>query len=143
MRTILSSTFAAIVFAVAACGGDSGTGPAAASIAGTYTLKTVNSTPLPYTMPDDGTGTIEILGDSYTLADDGNYTQVTQFRLTVPGQSPGVFSLNSHGTYAVAGSTITLADADDPTDKATATLNAKTLTFSVEGFVLVYQQSGG
>src|SRR5438046_1312301 len=101
MRPILCSTLAAIVFAVAACGGDSATGPAAASIAGTYALKTVNSAPLPYQMPDDGTGTVEILADSYTLADDGKYTGATQFQLTLPGQSPSVFNLNSHGTYAV------------------------------------------
>lgn len=142
MRTILCSTLTAIVFAVAACGGDSGTGPAAVSIAGTYALKTVNSAPLPYTMPDDGTGTVEILADTYTLNEDGKYTGATQFRLTPPGQSSSVFTLDSHGTYSVAGTTITLTDADDPTDKTTATLNGKTLTFSVEGFVLVYQQSG-
>src|SRR5438552_11308780 len=106
MRTILSSTFAAIVFAVAACGGDSGTGPAAASITGTYALKTVNSTPLPYTMPDDGTGTVEILAASYTLAEGGKYTVVAQFRVTLPGESATALSLTSHGTYAVAGSTI-------------------------------------
>src|SRR5438552_6794929 len=113
MRTILSSTFAAIVFAVAACGGDSGTGPVAVSIAGTYALKAVNSSPLPYTVPDDGTGTVEILADMYTLSDDGKYTGTTQFRLTAPGEPSSVFSLDSHGTYAVAGSTITLTDADD------------------------------
>ena len=142
MRTKLFSTLAAIVFAVAACGGDAGTGPAAVSIAGTYALKTVNSSPLPYTMPDDGTGKVEILADSYTLTGDGKYTGATQFRLTPPGQPASVYTMDSHGTYAISGSTVTLTDADDPTDKAVATLSGKTLTINVDGFALVYQSGG-
>lgn len=142
MRKILFSTLAATVVAAAGCGGDSGTGPAAISIAGTYALKTVNTASLPFTMPDDGTGKVEILSDSYTLTDGGKYTGVTQVRITLPGGSPTVTNVNSQGTFTKSGGSVTLTDSVDPTDKVTGTLNGTTLTISVDGFVLVYQQSG-
>jgi len=140
MRTILFTTLAATLIAAAGCGSDS-TGPVTPPISGAYALQTVNSVPLPFTMPDDGTGKIEILADSYVLDDDGRYTGVTQVRITVNG-IPTVTSVPSRGTYTRAGDSITLVDSDDPTDKVTATLSGGLLTIRVDGFVLVYQRSG-
>lgn len=142
MRKTLFTTLAAAVVAASACGGgDSTTGPVSASVAGTYALQTVNSAPLPFTMPDDGSIKIEILADSYTLADNGKYTNVTQVRLTMNGVA-AVENLESQGTYTRAGNTVTLTDSEDATDKVTATLNGATMTVTAEGFVLVYQRSG-
>ena len=141
MRTIHISILAAAVVAAAACGGDSGTGPAP-SINGTYALKTVNSSPLPYALPDDGTGKVEIVADSYSLAADGKYTSVTQIRVTPTGGATTDLTVDSKGTFTRSGNSVTLTDADDPTNVITATVDGTNLTISVDGFVLVYQRSG-
>lgn len=143
MRKFHLFTLGVAVITTVACGSDSSTGPAETSIAGTYALKTVNSTPLPYTMPDDGSGsgTIVILADSYTLAADGTYTGVTRVRLTSGGTSNDTDVPNS-GKYVRSGNSVTLTDSSDPTDKVTGSIGGGTLTISVDGFVLVYQQSG-
>ena len=143
MRHLLYPTLAAALIVTSACGSDSSTGPATASFAGTYSLKTVNSAPLPYTMPDDGSGTetIEILADSHTLTEDGKYSGVMQVRLSA-NEGQVVTNLTSAGTYALSGSTVTLTASEDPTDKATGTISGSNLTISVDGFVLVYQRSG-
>jgi hypothetical protein len=141
MRKILIPALAATVIAAVACGGDSATAPAP-TIAGAYALKTVNSAPLPYLVLDDPNfGKIGIVADTYTLTDNGTYTGVTQVRTTLNGAS-SVDNLPSAGSYTKSGTSVTLTDSIDPTDKVSGTLNGSTLTISVEGFVLVYQRSG-
>lgn len=141
MRSLLFPAFAATLVITAACGSDSATAPEAAAVTGTYSLKTVNSAPLPYTMPDDGSGIVKILGDSYSLTADGKYTGATQVSITSGGIT-SVTTLTSSGSYTRSGDSVTLTAADDPTDKVTGTISGANFTISVDGFVLVYQRSG-
>jgi hypothetical protein len=128
MRKLQIPILAATLVAAAACGGDSSTGPSPAAISGTYGLKTINSSPLPYAMPDDGTGKVEIIADSYTLAADGKYTSVTQVRITPTGGSATDMSFDSKGTFTNSGKTVTLTDSDDPTNVITGTIDGTALT---------------
>ena len=136
MRKLFIASIAAV--ALAACGGDSTAPPA--SIAGTYVLQTVNSAPLPFTVIATTDYKFEILSDSYQIRDDGTYSGTSQFRETLNGTAT-VETDNSTGTYTRAGSSITLTDSVDPTDKFTGTVDGGTFTVTAEGFVLVYKKS--
>jgi hypothetical protein len=97
----------------AGCGGsDSPTTPITnASLAGTYTLKTVNGNPLPAVI-QAGTAEvskIEVLSDVVTVNVDGTWSGVEQFRLTTRA-TVEMQTVNSSGTYAVSGATVTFKD---------------------------------
>ena len=139
MRKTFLSTVALAVAFTTACGGDSSTGPS--SVAGTYSLTTVNSSPLPYVFINDASGKIEILSDVYTVSDNGTYTNPTIIRSTVNG-TVTTDTLTSDGTYTRSGNSITLTDSADPTSKLSGTVTTGALTINTNGFVLVYQRSG-
>ena len=139
MRKTLLSTVALAVAFTTACGGDSSTGPN--SVAGTYSLTTVNSSPLPFVFINDASGKFEILSDVYSVSDNGTYTNPTIVRSTVNGEVT-TDTLMSDGTYTRSGSSITLTDSSDPTNKLSGTVTASALTINASGFVLVYQRSG-
>src|SRR5512146_3171833 len=91
-----------VALAVAvACGSDSTTQPTVASLAGTWTLQSVNGSPLPFTVTQTGTDKVELLSDVVTASANGTYTEAVQFRTTLNGQSTtdtesdaGTFTLN-------------------------------------------------
>jgi len=87
------------------CGGDSvsPTNPNNVSLAGTYTLRTINSSGLPYAIQSSGT-TVQITGDQVTVADGGSFSETTSYKVVATGASQVG---SSTGTWARAGSTIT------------------------------------
>jgi hypothetical protein len=136
MRKLFLSTLAAAVAVTTACGGDSSTGPGA-TVAGTYTLQTVNSKTLPFVLYDDGTQKIEVISDVYNISAGGTYTNQTVVRTTAGGTA-STDTLSSNGTYKQSGNSLTLTDAADSTDQVTGTLSGSTFTINVEGVTLVY-----
>jgi hypothetical protein len=87
-------------------GGSIGSGGSNASIAGTYSLRTINGQPLPYTYRTSGADTYQVVSGTITLAADGTWTETQTERQTIGGvvTSP---SFSDNGTYAVTGSAIT------------------------------------
>src|SRR5438552_2700382 len=75
----------ALIATIAACGGDA-TSPASASIAGTFQLKTVNGSPLPFTF-QSGTTKAIVTSDVLTVADGGTWAEQGNFTITVNGQT--------------------------------------------------------
>jgi hypothetical protein len=71
MRRLIPALLAGLVLSATACGGGDSSGPA--SIAGTYTLQTVNNAPLPFTTSEDATYKAEILSWVVTLNDNNTY----------------------------------------------------------------------
>jgi hypothetical protein len=102
----------AVIFTGCGGGSDSATSPVTnASLAGTYTLKTVNGGPLPAVI-QPGTAEvskIEVLSDVVTVKVDGTWNGVEQFRLTT-GATIEMQTVNSSGTYTVSGTTVTFKD---------------------------------
>lgn len=139
MRKLFLSTLSAALAVTAACGGDSPTGPS--SVAGTYSLATVNSAPLPYVYLNDASGKFEIVSDVYVISENGTYTNPTIVRSTVSG-TVTADTLTSNGTYTRSGNSITLTDAADPTSKLSGAVTTSGLTITAAGFILVYQRSG-
>ena len=125
--------FLVLAFALAAC--SSSTAPT--SIAGTWTLQTINGASLPFVIAQSGSDKSEILADVITLTGAGTYTETTTFRVTLSGVAT-TQSIPDGGTYTVSGSTLTIHPDDGST--GTATWSGNTITAAVEGFTFVYKR---
>jgi hypothetical protein len=105
------------------------------SIAGSYSLRSVNGQPLPYTLGKSGANTNEWVGDIITIADDGTYTQVSTVRSTRSGTS----IKRESGTWVRNGTSITLRPTSNSTQPpTTGTLSGGTVTLLSRGYTLVY-----
>jgi len=129
--------FAALI-TLAACGGESPTAPSGPQVSGTWTMRTVNGTPLPVSLIlADGT---QIIARSsvLTLTGDrsGTYQEVITFSFTA---TPNLTSaISENGTWTVAGNIISFAT--NQGDHYTGTVTGNTLTEVVGGFAQVYSR---
>ena len=107
MRKLVAILFLA---AFVACGGDSIT-DATASIAGTYTLRSVNGSPLPFTVFTSGTQKIEITDDMVVISESGTYSESGHTR-TTNGTQVTTQTVAEAGTYTRNGTAITFRSSD-------------------------------
>lgn len=115
---------------LAACGGDSATSPTSQSLAGTYTMRTVNGSPLPFVV-QSGTTKITITADVMTVADGGTWSETGAFTLTVNGSSTSQV-ISDGGTFVRAGATVSFLNGNQ---------TAYTGSFTGSGFTLTDQQA--
>jgi hypothetical protein len=134
MRRLIPVLLACLALTATACGGGDSSGPA--SIAGTYTLQTVNNAPLPFTTSQDATYKAEILSWVVTLNEDKSYSFVFRGRSTDNGQ-PTENTITGTGTYTVSGSTVDMFDPSDNSHLG-ATVGENALTMVVDGPVGVF-----
>ena len=123
-----------LVAVATACGGGDAP-PAPESVAGTYTLQTVDNDPLPYTLLElqepEGLYRLELVSGRYTLSADGTFAVTHRYRESRDGVVFDEGSENSSGTFTRGGNVITLRDAEGTT---TATWSSSgTLTIVGEG----------
>jgi len=128
----------ALTLVTAAACGDS-TAPTVASVAGTWTLKTVNGAALPATISGSGTNRTDVTGGTTTMTAAGAYSQSVSLATVVSGQTT-TSTLNDVGTFAVSGSTITFTSANSGSTNAvqTATLKDNTFSVSFQGYALIF-----
>ena len=128
--------FCLALAALAACSGDSSTDPNA-TIGGTYTLRTVNGSALPYIVAQSGANKYEITDDAITLTDAGSWTELWHDRTTTNGQV--TTSANTDGgTYTRNGTAITL---NSTTSGAiSGSVSGGTLTLTDQGVAAVYMR---
>lgn len=119
-----------MIATLAACGSDkkSVTGPT--DVVGTYSLATIDGSPLPYTVPNNPTNTIVIQSGTVTLGSDNSYT--IGGTGTSDGGDPQQVVADA-GTYAFSGSTVTFTSTSHPGLIYTATATTTTLTETVPG----------
>lgn len=96
----------AFVGALAACGSDSPTSPASASIAGTYHLQTINGSALPFAI-QSGTNVVVVTNDVITVADGGTWSEQATFTLTSNGQTTSQV-VSDGGTWTRVGASVSL-----------------------------------
>ena len=119
-----------------ACGDSSG--PGASSAIGTWSLVTINGSPLPYTaFLIQPSYRLEILSATFVAAENGTYFGSITTRETVDG-TVTTTTEPDNGTWSQVGNTLTITDSDQFT--STATISGNTITLSEEGFVSVYQR---
>jgi hypothetical protein len=126
----------AVLPAIVACGGDSGTGPS--SVAGQYSLQTINGAALPFLEFQQGTIKIELLSDVLTVTGTGTWSDLQTERTTIDTQVSTDTTTDS-GTYTLSESTVTFT-ANGETATQTGTLSNGTLTVSGSGFTLIYRK---
>jgi hypothetical protein len=131
----MKSLAAAALAFVAACGGSDIPSAASGSVAGTYTLRTVNGTSLPFVLSQTGPSKTEVVDDAFTLVDNGTWTQSGHKRNTVNGQVITTGTSDA-GTFTQSGTAITLSSAT--TGALVGTIANGTLSLTEEGVAFVY-----
>ena len=132
MRRILIALSAVSLLA---CGDSSGS--AFSSAVGTWSLVTINNSPLPFTAVNQGLYKLEILSDVLVASGDGTFTGTTTIRETDNGAVTTTAQPNS-GTWTQMNNTVTIHLSDGTTN--TVTISADTITLSEIGFVSVYHR---
>ena len=126
----------ALAFVTTGCSKkDSPTSPA--TIAGTYTLRTINGSPLPYTLVLAGMDKVELLDDAITLTDAGTFTRLGHFRTTFSGVVTTT-PITDAGSYVRTGTAITFTSPQN--GSVSGTVDNGTLTLNDEGLVGVYRR---
>jgi hypothetical protein len=108
-----------------ACG-DRSTNPANADISGTYSLQSIDGTPLPYTV-QDATPPITLVSDVLTVGSDGTWAEAEDFQQVVNGQAQ-TGSLSDAGTWTRSGASITFFSQVNGVTEYTGTYSDNTLT---------------
>ena len=126
--------FFVLGFVLAACGGDASTAPN--SIAGTWTLQSINGAALPYTFPQSGSNKTELVSDVITLSSGGTFTESMTYRTTANGTTTSQ-SIPESGNYSVNGETLIL---HFPSDGSTGigTWSGDRVTIGTQGYDFVY-----
>lgn len=109
-----------------------------ASIAGTYSLQTINGQPLPVVVNSSGSPYSEVLSSQISLDANGNYNSLTRYRDTYPGGLPNLVDVSATGYWTLSGSQITLTEIGYPNDPSYGTISGNRITFVDFGFTLVY-----
>lgn len=118
-----------------ACGGDSATGPS--TIAGTYSLRTLNGSSLPLLISLNGADRYELTDDILVLTTDSSFTQTTHYRTTTAGQVTTPTTVKS-GIFSVSGTQVTFGNA--AAGGSTGTWSGNTITVVQQ---TLYQTSTG
>ncbi len=131
---------------VAACSDT--TSPYGASVGGSYSLQTVNSSNLPYTYTSGGT-TVSIQNDMYTLNGDGTYSETISETVSNGGSySPA--SDAEAGTWYQNGNAIVFSPNYSTQNNysqytgslsSASTFNHSSITFSYNGVVWIYNHT--
>lgn len=128
--TALQATLLATAFTLA-CGEP--TSPL--DLVGTYTLQSVNSMPLPFTLPYMGATKVEVLDDMLFLSSSSSYSEVGHKQFT----TNGIVSLAAPvdaGTFSRRGNVIALESL--LVGHWEGTIQGRSLTLLQQGYTLVY-----
>ena len=133
MRRLRSTMLVLATMIVSACGSDKSTAPDA--IVGIWSMKSVNGSPLPYTVQLGGQ-TYQILADQLTLRSNRLFSD--EFTVQQPTESGGVDirTIPSSGTFSVNGNTVVLTYTDGTTE--TAVVSGDSMTLTASGYSAVY-----
>jgi hypothetical protein len=129
--------FAAAVTMAAACGGsDASSGPSASPV-GSYSLSSLNSKPLPFTLFADTGFTIALSAGSLNLTTDGSYLATTSTSETIEGHV-SIYVDSASGRWTQAGATLLFVGADNSKQSASFDGTRLSLTDSTSSPRLVY-----
>jgi hypothetical protein len=108
------------------------------TITGAYTLRTINNSPLPYTINVNATTQKEIIDDMITLFSGGSYSRTQHSNGTVSGQTTSETYTESGG-YVLLGTSVTLNPT--PSGRSTiTTIEGRTMTIVEDGITWTFMK---
>jgi hypothetical protein len=108
------------------------------TITGAYTLRTINNSPLPYTINVNATTQKEIIDDMITLFSGGSYSRTQHSNTTVSGQTTSETYTESGG-YVPLGTSVTLNPT--PSGRSTiTTIEGRTMTIVEDGITWTFMK---
>ena len=129
-RTALRATLLATALTLA-CGEP--TSPL--ELVGTYTLQSVNTLPLPFTLHQTGATKIDVLDDMLFLSSSSSYSEVGHKRYTTKG-IVGLAAPVDAGTFSRRGNVIAMESL--LVGHWEGTIQGRSLTLVQQGYTLVY-----
>lgn len=137
LRRTTAFAIALLSLAIAtACGGDSSTNPNSDAIEGTYALKSVNGSPLPFTA-QSGTDSFTLTKDVLTVASNGSWTESISYTETVNGQTSTGTDADG-GSWSRVGSSVNFYSNVTNGTAYSGTYNNGSLSLSSGGFLQVF-----
>ena len=142
MKRLLSlALFAALAASAVSCSDSTGPGD---SLAGTYTLRSINGVTPPVVTYQDASVREEVVSGQILLDAAGNYQGTTRYRDTYTGSQPQLVDDVTTGYWTLSGNQIALTDQDYPNDPFYGTVSGNTITLVDNSgginFTLVYSK---
>jgi hypothetical protein len=135
-RTIACAVAIATV-TLAACFGRDLVG--SSSSTGKYTLRTVNDSPLPYTISSSGGAKTEIIRDLIELYPGGTYAEGGNTRITAANGAVTTDTIISTGNWSTFGNSVSLRNNEGRLPTA-GTIDGNTMKLTENGRTSVYQK---
>ncbi len=108
------------------------------TVTGTYTLRTINGSALPYTINVNATTQKEVIDDMITLFSGGSYSRTQHANIKVNGQTTSQTNTES-GAYALVGTSVTLNPS--PSGQSTVTtIDGRTMTIVESGITWTFMK---
>jgi hypothetical protein len=124
-----------------ACGDNSSTGPVTVNLIGTWSLQTVNGSPVPFSQTTSA-GKLEVFSGAIVISETGTFTTTLSTRTTAPSGSSSINIITTYGTVTIAGSSLVFTRTDIPNDPGTpAELTSNSISFTQSGLALVFVKS--
>jgi hypothetical protein len=106
------------------------------TVNGVYTLRSINGSPLPYTISTTATGKTEVLDDAITLYEGFTFSESIHTRITVNGQATEQTNTTTGG-FSLLGNSITLSINGQ---LRVGTIDADVMTFVNAGLTSVFKK---
>jgi len=136
MRKSMGFVLAALALA---CGGDKVAGPNAESVAGSYSLRTVNGSALPFVVAEVAGDRLEVTAGALSVNADNSYVLTFTLRET-QGASVTSETTTEEGTYHRSSNTLSFHPNDDSGDWSASFGTGGALTMTVDGVTLSFHK---
>jgi hypothetical protein len=138
--TLMLGLVTALTLLIAACGGDSGTGPSG-GVVGSYQLTTVQGKGLPYRLYSDVNYSVDVADGTIAINGDGNFLATMRSEERVENHL-SVYADTATGKWSLSGTSIDFLASDGT--RTTGKISGKSITLTdssgVTPVVFVYTQ---
>ena len=146
MRSAVSAVlFASAVFAFDGCADGNPTESDPVEV-GSYSMLTVNGSPVPVTTVQNSTITTEILSGTFIIYGNHTFGETRVGRVTLAGGNPSATNSSQTGTWEKAGGQIgftVLNTSGTIVSSFSGTYSSNVLTYTDQGLTFVYRKNEG